>query len=127
MRPHPVLCAVTREPGHGGIARVAALLWHVLQEATDMHCRLITLIPEGLQPPKVIDKLRFAGAIAGGLLCRNIDWIVFDHLALARVQGIVPKVFRRPYAVFLYSVEAWSPLTPELNRILQEAKVRIAF
>ena len=126
MKSSPVLCSVIQEPGHGGIARVARMIWHVLKETSGIQCRLITLIPKGLDPPKAIDKLRFVKTVAGGLVCRNIDWILFDHLNLARVQRVVPKPFRRPYAVFLYSIEAWSPLNPRLKEILRQASVRIA-
>lgn len=126
VNPYPLLCAVTQEPGHGGIARVSKLLWHVLQEASGMQCRLITLIPEGLEPPRLIDKLRFVKTIVGGLICRNIDWFIFDHLSLGRVQRFVPKTFRRPYGLFLYSVESWSPLSSGLKEILRQARVRIA-
>lgn len=105
---------------------MSMMLWRVLQETLDGQCRLITLIPRGFQPPSAMEKLRFVSKVAGTLLCRNIDWIIFDHLNLARVQRLVPKSFQRPYAVILYSVEAWCPLSAGLKRILQGAKVRLA-
>lgn len=126
MKPYPVLCSATQRPGHGGIARVSTLLWRVLQEALGGQCRLITLIPNGFAPPNAIEKLGFVKKVAGGLVLGNIDWIVFDHLNLARVQRVVPRPFRRPYAVLLYGVEAWSPLSPKLKRVVREARVRIA-
>ncbi len=90
-----------------------------------MQCRLITLIPEGMQPPKTIDKLRFVKTVAGGLICRSIDWIIFGHLHLAQAQRFVPKLFRRPYAVFLHSTDAWYPLSSGLKSMLRQARVRI--
>ncbi len=121
-----MLCSVTQEPGHGGIARVARLVWQVLQEASASPCKLITLIPRGLEPPRPMHKLRFATKVVGELVSRNVDWVIFDHLSLARVQKLVPKAFRRPYAVLLYSIDAWSPLSPGLREILRQARVRIA-
>lgn len=126
MNSPPVLCSVTQQPGHGGIARVSALLWRVLEEMSARGCRLITLIPQGFEPPNAMDKLRFVKKVTRELLWRNVDWIVFDHLNLARVQRVVPRPFRRPYAVLLYGAEAWSPLSPRLKRVVQEATVRIA-
>ncbi len=125
-RPPAMLCSVTQEPGHGGIARVARLVWQVLQEVSGSQCKLITLIPRGLEPPKSTDKLRFAAKVVRKLINHDVDWIIFDHLSLARVQRLVPRAFRRPYAVLLYSIEAWSPLSPKLKEILRQARVRIA-
>lgn len=126
MNSYPLLCAVTQEPGHGGIARVSTLLWNVLQETSGPDCRRITLIPEGFQPPSAIDKIRFVRALAGEMIFGSVDWIIFDHLSLARVQRVVPRAYRRPYAVFLYSFEGWSPLSPRLKEVLRQARVRIA-
>lgn len=102
------------------------LVWQALQEVSEPQCKLITLIPRGLEPPTPVHKLWFTAKVVGELASRNVDWIIFDHLSLARVQKLVPKAFRRPYAVLLYSIDAWSPLSPKLKEILRQARVRIA-
>lgn len=126
MNSYPLLCTVTQEPGHGGIARVSTLLWDVLQQTSGAHCRRITLIPKGFQPPSAIDKIRFVKALAEEMIFGSVDWVIFDHLFLARAQKFVPRAYLRPYAVFLYSFEAWSVLTPKLEEVLRQARVRIA-
>jgi phosphatidylinositol alpha-1,6-mannosyltransferase len=56
----------------------------------------------------------------------NCDLLLFDHLGLARVQSFVPSSIRRPYAVFLHSIEAWEPLEGSRMRALRDAKIRVA-
>ena len=126
MSRHPVFCAITQQPGHGGIARVSSLVWHVLQQASKNRCRLIKLLPEGKQHATVADKLRFIGTMLGEYSSQNIDWIMYEHLGLARVQSLIPKPLRRPYAVFLYSIDSWNELSPGRKRILRQAEKRIA-
>jgi len=126
MTSYPVFCAITQEAGQGGIARVSRCIWHVLQKASNNRCKLIKLVPEVRQYATAADKARFIWTMLGESLNHNIDWIMFEHLGLARVQSLIPKPFSRPYAVFIHSVEAWNPLGPGRKRILQQAEVRIA-
>lgn len=91
-----------------------------------MHCRRITLIPKGFQPPTVIEKIRFVRALAREMIFGNVNWVLFDHLSLARAQKLVPRAYRRPYAVVLYSIEAWCPLGLQLKSVLRGAQVRVA-
>ena len=83
-------------------------------------------MPDGLQRPTVIRKLGFVKTMVGEQIGQKVDWIMFDHLGLARVQNLVPRPLRRPYAVFLHSIEAWNPLGLTRKRVLKEATVRIA-
>ena len=83
-------------------------------------------MPDGLQRPTVIDKLGFIKTVVGEQIGQNVDWIMFDHLGLARVQNLVPGPLRRPYAVFLHSIEAWNPLSLRRKCVLKGATVRIA-
>jgi phosphatidylinositol alpha-1,6-mannosyltransferase len=71
-------------------------------------------------------KVRFASVLALRQLRREVSWIVFDHLALAQIQPLVPAVFRRPYAVFLHDIEAWGRLGPLQKAALKGARVRIS-
>jgi phosphatidylinositol alpha-1,6-mannosyltransferase len=56
-----------------------------------------------------------------------VNWLLFTHVGIARAQLRVPKQFRRPYAVMLHGIEAWSAtLDAERRSALREARVRIA-
>lgn len=126
MKSYPILCTVTRAAGHGGIARVANLLWHALQVFSDNRCQLVTLMPDGSPQPTLLDKFWFTKTVVEKQMSRKAAWIMFDHLGLARVQNFVPESLRRPYAVFLHSVEVWNPLSPGRKAVLKRARVRVA-
>jgi phosphatidylinositol alpha-1,6-mannosyltransferase len=121
----PALCTITRKAGHGGIARVSALLWKALQEEQD-RCRLLELIRGGRDAATRLDKLLLARELLSLQLRRRLSWILFDHLWVSAVQQLVPARFRRPYGVFLYSMEAWQPLSRVREAALLGASVRIA-
>jgi len=126
MKSHPIFCSITQEAGQGGIARVSSLIWTVLREASNDQCELIQVVPEGRQFANASDKLRFIGKMLSKHLMRNVDWIMYEHLGLARVQEVIPKSLSRPYVVFLYSIEAWNTLSPRRKEVLRQATVRIA-
>jgi phosphatidylinositol alpha-1,6-mannosyltransferase len=123
----PLLCTVTQIGDRGGIARVSILLWKTLQERFDGRCEIVTLLPADQSLPGLGDKMRFSLAVAGRQIRNRTEWVLFDHLQLASVQHLVwPSCRRRPYGVFLHSIEAWNPLSPQRKRALREATVRIA-
>jgi phosphatidyl-myo-inositol dimannoside synthase len=121
----PVLCTIDQRPGKGGIARVSLLLWKVMQARFPDRCRCVTLLPTG-GSARWRHKISFMSTIVGGQLARDTDWLLFDHLGPAMTQLLVPKPFRRPYAVFLHSVEVWNPIGPSKLRTLRGAAVRLA-
>jgi len=120
------LCAVTHKAGQGGIARVSALLWRVVQHLYHNSCDLVIAASSGPERFGWMDKLGFAGAVARRQFREEYDVLFFDHLGLARVQGFVPRSHRRPYGVFLHSFEAWRPLSSGRHQALINAKLRIA-
>ncbi len=52
--------------------------------------------------------------------------LLFDHLGPARVQALLPRAFRAPYAVFLLGVEIDRPLSWDRRRALAGASQRLA-
>ena len=54
------------------------------------------------------------------------DWICYTHLRLAAVQRAVPRILARPYAIFLHDVEAWTPLSDPMRRVMAGAFLRLA-
>lgn len=123
---HPLLCTINSGTGEDGISRVTQLLWRVLNKASDQRCKHIRLLPEGKIRATAVDKLKFAGVMLAEHLKGKIDWIMYDHLGPARFQNLIPRPLQRPYALFLYSGEAWSQLSTGRERVLREARVRIA-
>jgi glycosyltransferase involved in cell wall biosynthesis len=121
-----LFCAITHEAGHGGIARVSSLLWLIVQSKYPDSCNLVTVAPPGRDRLNWINKVNFFATAALPQIRGDCDAVFFDHLGLARVQRLIPHSKRRPYGVFLHSIEAWTPLTRNRLQILVDAKVRIA-
>ena len=126
MHQRALFCTVTQEPGHGGIARVSSLLWNVMRTRSPDSWQLLTAQTPGAGRLTWFDKVRFSFTVIWRQLNGSCDVLFFDHLGLARVQRIVPRVFRRPYGVFLHSIEAWTPLNSNRRGILRNAKLRVA-
>ena len=72
------------------------------------------------------DKVTFSKRVIERQLFGECDFLFFDHLGLARVQSLIPSCLRRPYGVFLHSVEAWAPLSPTRLKALVQADIRVA-
>jgi phosphatidylinositol alpha-1,6-mannosyltransferase len=122
----PALVAITFSPHGGGIAAVSRLVREVLDdEAGPPQCielardlrRFDTSIP---------GRVHFGLRVASAQVARRCDWVFYTHLNLAAVQRFVPGAWTRPYAVFLHDVEAWTPLTPPMRRVLSGAFLRLA-
>jgi phosphatidylinositol alpha-1,6-mannosyltransferase len=122
----PLLAAITLHPTGGGIAVVSNLLWQVLQTQWGTNARLATAFDHESCPATLPEKARLAIAVGSAQLLRRTDWILFSHLALAETQQYVPKPIRRPYAVFLHGIEAWSTLSATAKRAVVAADLRIA-
>jgi phosphatidylinositol alpha-1,6-mannosyltransferase len=123
---YPFLCTINSGRGEDGVSRVSRLLWQVLDRATEHRCRHLNLLPEGKSLASASDKLKFARRMLTEHMRGRVGWIMYDHLGPARVQGLIPSRLKRPYAVFLHSIEVWSPLSEGRKRILRDARVRIA-
>ena len=123
---HPFLCTINSGRGEDGVSRVSRLLWQVLSGATRGECRHLNLLPEGKRLAAASDKLRFARRMLTEHLRGRVDWIMYDHLGPARIQALIPRALARPYAVFLHSIEVWSPLSEGRKQVLRDASVRIA-
>jgi phosphatidylinositol alpha-1,6-mannosyltransferase len=104
---------------------VSAALWQVLQRQKSTNWELVVAAPNtdtlsGLQ------KLSFALRVLWRQLRRKNDLLFFDHLGLARVQRLVPSRYRRPYGIFLHSIEAWNPLSASRLNALCGAALLVA-
>jgi phosphatidylinositol alpha-1,6-mannosyltransferase len=122
----PALCTIDQLPGNGGVSCVSTLLWHVMQDLSEQRCKRVILNAAGAERITARDKGRFAAKVIAGQLTNAFDWLFFDHLGPATVQSLLPARLRRPYGIFLHSIEAWNDLNPGKRRALKEARVRIA-
>lgn len=122
----PVLCTIDQRPGNGGIARVSLLVWQVMQKLSQGNCRALSLFPPESDAATYGDKARFVAQVVAGQLRGEFEWLFFDHAGPAVAQLLVPRSHRRPYGIFLHSVEVWNELSPATLRTLQGATLRIA-
>jgi len=122
----PLLAAITLHPTGGGIAVVSTLLWQVLANRWGTNARLATAFDHESRPATAGEKARFTLALGSAQLFNRTDWILFSHLALAQAQQAVPRPVRRPYAVFLHGIEAWTDLSAREKRAVMAADLRIA-
>jgi len=126
----PCLAAITLDQMGGGVAAVSRLLWRVFQDRWAGDARLVTLL-NGHGSLRTLDsstatRVRFGAQVATLQISQQVDWVLYAHLSVARVQTFVPPPMRRPYAVFVHGIEAWRPLPPATTAVLQGAALRVA-
>ncbi len=126
MRTDPLLCAITRDGEQGGIARVAQLLWRALSDLSPPRLNTLELFAGDLGALTRAQKFNFIRRVVTAQLRASPQWIMFDHLGLARAQNLVPPPRRAPYGIFLHSVEVWGALSADRTRALQRARVLVA-
>lgn len=121
----PAVCAIEVAAEGGGIAAVSRMAWSVVQRQWP-RTQLIVLHPGDAGRAGFVRKGRFAARIASAQVLGRVDWILFTHLQLLRVQQLPPAGLRRPYAVFLHGIEAWGPLSDSDTHLLAGATLRLA-
>ena len=119
---HKTVALVTSGLGtaYGGIGVVA----RSIRCALEPYCRVVVW----QHPPFWPRPLRIA-KIAGHVLLGSQhppDLVIYDHVHLAVLHAIVPKLRSVPYAVFIHGVEAWQPLRGRRREALLGASVIVA-
>jgi len=122
----PTVAAITLHATGGGVAVVSQLLWKVVQNDWHSRARLLTMFDHESRPATLIEKARYTASLTRAQALGRTDWILFTHLALAKIQKSVPAPMRRRYAVFLHGIEAWKRLTANEKQTLVQADLRIA-
>ena len=122
----PTIAAITLDETGGGIAAVSRLLWDVARQEWGTRARLLTMFDHESRPATFVEKARFTAALTRAQTFGQTDWILFTHLALAKIHKAAPDRLRRPYGVFLHGIEAWKRLTAAEIDTLARAEVRIA-
>jgi phosphatidylinositol alpha-1,6-mannosyltransferase len=121
------LATATLAPAGDGIAYAARLLHRAMSDLGGGEPALVELGASGAEHVTLRTRVQFFAKLARLQSLRRVNWVLFTHVGIARVQLRVPKTFRRPYAVMLHGIEAWSAtLDAERRAVLREARVRIA-
>src|SRR5581483_1700772 len=76
----PTLAAISTGPAGGGVARVASLLWKVLQARWGDRARLLRLMEDDHSQPSFDRKVRYALKLALLQARGATDWLLFSHL-----------------------------------------------
>jgi len=122
----PSLAVITLEQGGDGVAYAALLMFRALTEIAHRP-RVVALSPKRASSPSVLERARFAIELGAAQFADRDGWWMFGHVGIARVQNVVPKALRRPYAVLLCGIEVWDPsLAPDRKKALKLATSRIA-
>lgn len=69
---------------------------------------------------------KLASAIIQSQISPQIAAVVFDFVGPSRVQAFLPRLFRKPYLVFIHGVEVWRALGWQRRRALQGAELILA-
>jgi phosphatidylinositol alpha-1,6-mannosyltransferase len=123
------LTAITLNPDGGGVATVARLVRKVMHEEWGPGCPVYELSDSARTAAfadRAAERVRFGARVAAAELTGRASWFFHSHLALTRVHRVVPRRLGRPYAVFVYGIEVWTPLTAADRRLLDGATLAVA-
>jgi len=127
IAPRGVLATATLSRSGDGIAYEARLVHRAMSDLAGSESRVIELGVSGAEPVALRARVRFFTTLLRLQSLHRANWVVFTHVGIARAQLRVPRQFRRPYAVFVNGIEAWSATLDSARRAaLQHARVRIA-
>jgi phosphatidyl-myo-inositol dimannoside synthase len=123
----PALGAVTLELGGDGVAYAGALLKSGLASITGKSPCVLELSPASTRGPSRAEEARFVLRLNAAQFRHADSWWLFNHIGIARATRLVPRHFRRQYAVLLCGIEVWDPnLSAGRKATLREASARIA-
>ena len=104
MRPRIALVTSGIGTKHGGIGVVAQLIVSALNDYADLAVwEHHAFWPRFARIPAAVGT-----ALLGSI--KTPDLVVYDHVDLAVLQAVIPRLKSVPYAVFLHGIEVWKPL-----------------
>jgi len=115
----PRIALVTSGIGtkHGGIGVVAQLIVSALSDHSDLSVwEHRALWPRFARIPAAVGTAFF-----GSL--KTPDFVLYDHVDLAVLHAIIPRLKSVPYAVFLHGIEVWKPLVGRRREALLGANL----
>ena len=115
----PKIALVTSGLGttHGGIGVVADLIVSTLEKDSD-----ISVWEHHAFWPRVARIPAAVGRTFWGSL-KTPDFVLYDHVDLAILHTIIPRLRPVPYAVFLHGIEVWKPLVGRRREALLGANL----
>jgi len=115
----PKIALVTSGLGtrHGGIGVVADLIVSALEKDSD-----VSVWEHHAFWPRVARIPAAVGRTFWGSL-KTPDFVLYDHVDLAILHTIIPRLRPVPYAVFLHGIEVWKPLVGRRREALLGASL----
>lgn len=102
---------------HGGIGVVAGLIVSALER----HSVLTVWEHHAFWPRFARIPAAVGRAFLGSL--NRPDFILYDHVDLATLHAVIPRLRPIPYAVFLHGIEVWKPLVGRRREALLGANL----
>ena len=115
----PKIALVTSGLGtpHGGIGVVADLIVSALEKDSDVSVwEHHAFWPRMARIPAAVGRT-FLGSLNAP------DFVLYDHVDLAILHTIIPRLRPVPYAVFLHGIEVWKPLVGRRKEALLGANL----
>ncbi len=120
MRPRIALVTSGLGTRHGGIGVVAQLIASALKEHSDAAVwEHHAFWPRFARIPAAVGRT-FLGSL------NTPDFVLYDHVDLAILHAIIPRLRAIPYAVFLHGIEVWKPLVGRRREALLGANLLLA-
>jgi phosphatidylinositol alpha-1,6-mannosyltransferase len=117
VRPRIVLVTSGIGTKHGGIGVVAQLIVSALED----HADLAVWEHHAFWPRFARIPAAVGTALLGSL--KTPDFVVYDHVDLAVLHAIIPRLQNIPYAVFLHGIEVWKCLVGRRQEALLGASL----
>jgi len=105
---------------HGGIGVVSQSILKALAREHD-----ITLWRHPVELPRFLRKAMFGALALWGSL-RKPDFVFYEHVHLAAIHRLLPRLEGVPYGVFLHGIEVWEPLVSWRREALLRANILLA-
>ncbi|HEY6763813.1 MAG TPA: glycosyltransferase family 4 protein [Candidatus Sulfotelmatobacter sp.] len=117
MRPKIALVTSGLGTIHGGIGVVADLIVSALEKNSD-----ISVWEHHAFWPRIVRIPAVVGRTFWGSL-RPPDFVIYDHVDLATLHTMIPRLRPIPYGVFLHGIEVWKPIVGRRREALLGAKL----
>lgn len=117
MRPRIALVTSGIGTKHGGIGVVAGLIVSALEG----HSRITVWEHHAFWPRFARIPAAVGQAFLGSL--KTLDFVLYDHVDLATLHAVIPRLQTVPYGVFLHGIEVWKPLVGRRREALLGANV----
>jgi glycosyltransferase involved in cell wall biosynthesis len=120
-RPRVAIVTSGLGPAQGGIGVVAQMIVRVL--APDCEVGVFRFHAGWPRWARWSEALTLTAA---RVVAYRPDFVLYDHVDLARLQWLLPTRRRPPYVVFVHGIEAWRPLDALRRRALERARLLLA-